>query len=147
MRICGASDSLEKAAREGLKRGVWQNRLTKTRRRASFTEEEKQEGNAKTASGAGWGAVEIKKKRVGRQLYGDGGWNWVRSLPGTVQYMRPLHPMAKRGMDGRWVAFVEVLAIGLALLVRVDGSRLCTLAVMDRRCTPKLGRSTVTSIE
>lgn len=49
-------------------------------------------------------------------------------------------------MEDGW-RFVEVLGIGLALLVRVDGSRLSTLAVMDRRCTPKLGRSTVTSIE
>lgn len=58
----------------------------------------------------------------------------------------PIQWQKKEWMKDGW-RFVEVLAIGLALLVRVDGSRLSTLAVMDRRCTPKLGRSTVTSIE
>lgn len=49
--------------REGLKRGVWQNRLTKTDGRASFTEEERQEGNAKTAAGAGRGRGRNKEKK------------------------------------------------------------------------------------
>lgn len=64
----------------------------------------------------------------------------------TVTCVHCIQWQKEEWMEDGW-RFVEVLGIGLALLVRVDGSRLSTLAVMDRRCTPKLGRSTVTSIE
>lgn len=77
-------------ASKGSKRGIKTRRLAKQAHKNKTTSElyggRKARGECENSFlERDGGAVEIKKKRVGRQLYGDGGWNWVRSLPGTVQ--------------------------------------------------------------